>query len=80
MPKVMEPLAFQQPIKNPVDLNLRGFQCGGRGRNRTGVGGFAIHYFFLKNQNLTVNSIPQALHIWATQRQANEGFRFEGRN
>ena len=42
MPKVMELLTFQHPIKNPVDLNLRGFQCGGRGRNRTGVGGFAI--------------------------------------
>ena len=42
MPKVMELLTFQHPIKNPVDLNLRGFQYGGRGRNRTGVGGFAI--------------------------------------
>ena len=76
----MEHFTFQHPIKNPADRNLRGFQYGGRGRNRTGVGGFAIHYFFLKNQNLTVNSIPQALHIWATQRQANEGFRFEVRN
>ena len=25
MPKVMELLTFQHPIKNPVDLNLRGF-------------------------------------------------------
>ena len=42
MPKVMEHFTFQHPIKNPADLDLRGFQDGGRGRNRTGVGGFAI--------------------------------------
>lgn len=42
MPKEMEHFTFQHPIKNPADLDLRGFQYGGRGRNRTGVGGFAI--------------------------------------
>ena len=31
--------------KSPVDVNLRGFECGGRSRNRTGVGGFAIRYY-----------------------------------
>ena len=41
MPKEMEHFTFQHPIKNPADLDLRGFQYGGRGRNRTGVGGFA---------------------------------------
>ena len=32
---------FLASIKNPADLDLLGFQYGGRGRNRTGVGGFA---------------------------------------
>ena len=75
----MEHFTFQHPIKNPADLDLRGFQYGGRGRNRTGVGGFAIHYFFYINHKLIDKSIPQTLHILATERQAYEGFGFEVR-
>ena len=80
MPKVMELLTFQHPIKNPVDLNLRGFQCGGRGRNRTGVGGFAIHYFIYINQHLIRITIPQTLQIYSPVPQADEGLRFGVRN
>ena len=42
--------------------------------------GFAIHYFILINHKLTDNSIPQARHILAAERQAYEGFGFEVRN
>ena len=80
MPKVMEHFTFLRPIKTPQTLICGAFECGGRSRNRTGVGGFAIHYFLLKNHNLMDNAIPQALHILATERQAYEGFGFEVRN
>ena len=66
--------------KSPVDVNLRGFECGGRSRNRTGVGGFAIRYYFNTNQQLTDISIPQMLQFHAPERQASKGFDFEMRN
>ena len=71
---------FRSHKKTPQTLVCGAFEGGGRSRNRTGVGGFAIHYFFLKNHKLTDNQIPQALHILAAERQAYEGFSFEVRN
>ena len=53
--KVAEAIPKPQPQKIPVDVNLRGFECGGRSRNRTGVGGFAIHYFSFKKHKLSNN-------------------------
>ena len=71
---------FRSHKKTPQTLVCGAFEGGGRSRNRTGVGGFAIHYFILINHKLTDNSIPQARHILAAERQAYEGFGFEVRN
>ena len=40
--KVAETVMMAQKEKSPADVNLQGFYTGGRGRNRTGVDGFAI--------------------------------------
>ena len=71
---------FRSHKKTPQTLVCGAFEGGGRSRNRTGVGGFAIHYFIHINHKPTDNSIPQARHILAAEGQAYEGLGFEVRN
>ena len=71
---------FRSHKKTPQTLVCGAFEGGGRSRNRTGVGGFAIHYFLDINQQLTVITIPQMLQFYAPERQAYKGFDFEMRN